>query len=238
MLSGSKREGSQAVFKMVPVERQTYQEQSYRKLREALMKGRFTPGDTVSLRMLASELGTSPMPIREAVHHLIAERALELRPNRGFVVPLMLRWQLDELRKVRLILEGAIAEEAVRNIGEDDIAELMALQDEMRSAVKRKDPKRYLVKNQDFHFILYGCAGNHAAVDIIETLWLRIGPSLNFLLSGPHSSLQKEGSSGHLIENHDEILRGIELRDSDVVRSAVESDINEGMQVLIEQAAD
>lgn len=134
-------------------------------------------------------------------------------------------------------IEGAIAHEAATLIVPADIAELNALQDEMKSAVLRKDSKRYLVKNQDFHFTLYRSAGIGSAVDIIETLWLRIGPSLNFLLSGPASSLHKEGRSGHLLDDHGEILIAIKDRDCDAVRHAVERDINEGMKVLIEQAA-
>ena len=85
-------------FRMSPVERETFQKQSYRKLREALMKGRFMPGDTVSLRGLARELGTSPMPIREAVRHLVAEKALEFRENRTFSVPVMTRAPRSERR--------------------------------------------------------------------------------------------------------------------------------------------
>src|ERR1700723_2092676 len=124
-----------APFKMSPVERETFQKQSYRKLRDALMKGRFLPGDVVSLRGLARELGTSPMPIREAVRHLVAEKALELRENRTFSVPVMTRTKLNELRKLRIILEGSVAEEAGNNISETDLVELHGLQDEMKSAL-------------------------------------------------------------------------------------------------------
>ncbi|MBN9008097.1 MAG: GntR family transcriptional regulator [Rhizobiales bacterium] len=231
-----KKEDSSAAFKMVPVTRETYQEQSYRKLRDALMKGRFKPGDTVSLRTLATELGTSPMPIREAVRHLIAEHALELRQNRTFVVPLMSRVQLDELRKVRIILEGAVAYEAALVIKEADIAEMTALQDEMNSAVSRRDSKRYLTKNRDFHFALYRSSNISSAVDIIETLWLRIGPSFNFLLSGPDSTLQHKNTSQHLLKHHSEILRAVRARDGDAARKAITGDINDGMRVLIEKA--
>lgn len=90
---------------MKPVDRESLQQQSYQALREALMKGRFMPGDTVSLRNLAQELGTSPMPVREAVQHLIAEGALVLRPNRTYAVPEMTREILAELKKLRVLLE-------------------------------------------------------------------------------------------------------------------------------------
>jgi DNA-binding GntR family transcriptional regulator len=225
----------QAPFKMSPVERETFQKQSYRKLREALMKGRFMPGDTVSLRSLARELGTSAMPIREAVRHLVAERALELRQNRTFSVPVMTRAKLDDLRKLRIILEGAVAEEAGKHVSEADRIELHGLQDEMKSAIVRGDSKRYLTKNQDFHFILYKSAGMTFAVDIIETLWLQIGPSFNFLLLGKQLDKRSASDVPFLTRHHDAVLAAIEKQDPLSVRRALELDINEGMDFLIRQ---
>jgi DNA-binding GntR family transcriptional regulator len=226
----------QAPFKMSPLERETLQKQSYRKLREALMKGRFMPGDTVSLRSLARELGTSAMPIREAVRHLVAERALELRQNRTFSVPVMTRAKLDDLRKLRIILEGAVAEEAGKHVSEADRIELHGLQDEMKSAIVRGDSKRYLTKNQDFHFILYKSAGMSFAVDIIETLWLQIGPSFNFLLLGKQLDKRSASDVPFLTRHHDAVLAAIEKQDPPSVRRALELDINEGMDFLIRQS--
>lgn len=222
-------------FKISPVERETFQKQSYRKLREALMKGRFLPGNTVSLRGLARELGTSPMPIREAVRHLVAEKALELRENRTFSVPVMTRAKLNELRKVRLILEGAVAGEAGKNISEEELIELQGLQDEMKSAIARGDSKRYLTKNQDFHFLLYRSAGMAIAVDIIETLWLQIGPSFNFLLLAKQPGKRSRTDASFLTTHHDAILAALQERRPAAVRRALEQDINDGMDFLAQQ---
>ena len=52
------------------------QERVYRELREAIVTGRFVPGRPVTLRGVAVELGVSPMPVREALRQLVAERAL------------------------------------------------------------------------------------------------------------------------------------------------------------------
>jgi DNA-binding GntR family transcriptional regulator len=222
-------------FRMSPVERETFQKQSYRKLREALMKGRFMPGDTVSLRGLARELGTSPMPIREAVRHLVAEKALELRENRTFSVPVMTHAKLNELRKLRIILEGAVAEEGGKNIDERQFLELQGLQDEMKSAVLRGDSKRYLTKNQDFHFLLYKSSAMSSAVDIIEMLWLQIGPSFNLLLLGQKDRSAPATSTSSLTSHHDAVLKALSQRKPAAVRRALEQDIYDGMEFLMQQ---
>jgi len=56
--------------------RDTLRLRVYGALARGLMGGMFTPGEAVSLRTLAARLGTSAMPVREAVSRLIAERAL------------------------------------------------------------------------------------------------------------------------------------------------------------------
>jgi DNA-binding GntR family transcriptional regulator len=220
---------ARARTKMTPIDRETFQEQSYRKLREALMSGRFLPNDTVSLRTLALELGTSPMPIREAVHRLIAEGALELRPNRTFAVPIVTREKLRDLRHLRILIEGGIAEEASRHISPDDVAEMNGLNDEMISALSRNDSKRYLAKNRDFHFTLYRSAGIHFAIEIIEMLWLQIGPSTNHLLrQGPTDQLP------FLTRHHQDLMKAISSGDVKGARSAIEGDIDDGMTFLYE----
>lgn len=215
------------------VDRESLQQQSYQALRDALMKGRFMPGDTVSLRNLASELGTSPMPVREAVQHLIAEGALVLRPNRTYAVPEMTREILAELLKLRTILEGAIAEAAGSSIGKEDLSVLYELQGEMRAALAVGDSKRYLMKNQDFHFTIYRCSGMSIAVNIIENLWLRIGPSFNLLTSGPRAAQRTEAEVAALTAHHEAALTAIVARAPAALRAAIEHDIGEGMNFII-----
>src|SRR5882757_8022469 len=55
-------------------ERDTMRFRVYRALARGLMAGMFKPGEAVTLRTLAHRLGTSAMPVREAVSRLIAER--------------------------------------------------------------------------------------------------------------------------------------------------------------------
>ena len=73
------------------------------------MAGRFQPGQTVTLRGLARSLGTSPMPVREALRRLIAERALDLGPNRSARVPVVTSAKYAEICEVRIALEGLAA---------------------------------------------------------------------------------------------------------------------------------
>src|SRR5256885_7031933 len=71
---------------VTPLKRQTLSSDVYAQLRELLITGQMIPGEQISLRTTASALGVSVMPVREAVHRLVAEQALELTPNRALRV--------------------------------------------------------------------------------------------------------------------------------------------------------
>src|SRR6201999_4039621 len=98
----------------------------YRTLRGLLTTGGFQPGETVSLRNLAKRLGTSAMPVREAVNRLIAEQALQMMPNRQVIVPRMTRKKYFELVQVRQLLEGLVAGKACDNMTGPILRELEA----------------------------------------------------------------------------------------------------------------
>jgi DNA-binding GntR family transcriptional regulator len=64
-----------------PVGRETLNDRVYRELKKSIMSGAFKPGSELKLRSVAEALGTSLMPVRDAMRRLVAERALEMRPR-------------------------------------------------------------------------------------------------------------------------------------------------------------
>src|SRR5687767_14976592 len=68
----------------------------------AFKAGRFQPGERLNISALASALGTSATPVREALSHLAAEGAVELVPGRSVRVPLFSRERFEELKLIRM----------------------------------------------------------------------------------------------------------------------------------------
>ena len=102
---------SAAILETLPIiERRTLGDAAYLHLRELLMSGRVGPGERLSLRSLAGALGVSMMPVREAVTRLVADRALEVTPNRAVRVPVMTATQFREMAAIRVEIEGFAAE--------------------------------------------------------------------------------------------------------------------------------
>ncbi|MFC3229744.1 GntR family transcriptional regulator [Marinibaculum pumilum] len=204
----------------------TLTERTYAQLRRALMGGAFLPGQKITIRTIAAALGVSPTPARDALNRLVAERALELGANRTVFVPKLTRARIREIYRIRLALEAMAAEAAVPHIGPDTLAELEDLQLRIVGAMDRKDYKSVLRENERFHFTVYQAAQQPILCQIIESLWLQIGPAFNFLY--PEFDQTRKGVNAHLA-----LMNALRSRDPAATRAAIELDLHGGEERLL-----
>lgn len=209
-------------------ERDTMRVRVYRALSQGLMTGMFTPGEAVTLRTLAGRLGTSPMPVREAVSRLIAERALVLLHNRSVIVPRMSRTRFGELTQARQTLEGLVTEIACGRAGAELIAQLTTINDQMKACLDKGDYKESLALNMAFHFSLYRASGNQVVLPLIEMLWLQAGPFMALSVTMPNLRWTAK--------HHRAILAALRSADCVAARLAVENDITDSSRQLLDQA--
>ncbi len=165
------------------MERHTLQAEVYGAIRHALMTGQFVPGEQLTLRDLAAALGTSMMPVRDAMVRLVAEGALELLPNRTTALPLMTRDRLRQLYRIRIALEVMLVEGAAHRVSAADLATLAALTERMEADRRGSDVTGFVAHNQEFHFIIYRAANESVLFRMMETLWLQVGPFIHFSLT-------------------------------------------------------
>ncbi len=194
---------------------------AYLELKKAIMSGAIRPGATITIRAMATALGTSPMPVREALRRLVAERALEMLPTRSVTLPLMTAERFDEISRLRIALEGLVTEAGAQNLSRDDLRLLQQAHGEMN---RMKNVGEYLAKNQEFHFTLYQAAGMPVALQMIESLWLQAGPLLNLAI-GEYGF---ETAQNH----HRELLDQLTRRSVKGARSAIEADIADAAQII------
>ena len=115
--------------KLAPVDVSTLQERVYLSLRQAISQGDFVPGEVLTIRSLAASLGTSAMPVREALQRLGAEKALIQQSNRSVMVaPFTLAGHL-ELIRIRMTIESLATRWAAHHADQALIDQLKALND-------------------------------------------------------------------------------------------------------------
>lgn len=202
-----------------PVERETLNSKIYLELRRALIRGAFSPGQTLKTRQLASAFRTSTTPVREALGRLAAERALFVTPSGAVQVPHMTREKFADLTAIRVSVEGIAAERAAARIGRTEISALEELCARMETAVIESDHRSYLEYNEKFHFILYRSAKSDILLDVIEMLWLQVGPYFTILIE---DFIRNSRHNVH----HLDTVKALRARDGAKVRGAIERDIS------------
>ena len=201
----------------------TAQNRAYLALKEAVLAGRFLPGAVVTLRRLSEMLGTSEMPVREALKRLTAEGAFEALPNRSAQIPRPSRRKILQILDLRIDLEGKAAEQAAENISKRHIDELKMLQEKMDRRLDDKDISGYTALNKDFHFLIYRTAENEPLLTLIEMLWLRMAPLLGAMI---HISLTRPVRRFHTGRMfHDELITAFQNRDAADAKRAIQSDL-------------
>jgi DNA-binding GntR family transcriptional regulator len=97
------------------------QEIAYQRIREALHRGAFEPGESLPTRTLAKAFGISTTPVREALARLVAQNVLAVDSVNGTpYVPVITRELLIEIYELRAMLEGVGAEHAAENITDEE----------------------------------------------------------------------------------------------------------------------
>lgn len=146
----------------------TIQEAITRELREEIVTGRLAPGMRLIVEELATKFDVSPMPVRGALRQLAAERLVAIQSYRGATVAELSIGEIREIFLLRRLLEGEAAALGARKLGPDDHAQLRALMDEMREAVR--DHGRWITADRAFHMTLYRASGSIRLVGLIEQL--------------------------------------------------------------------
>jgi DNA-binding GntR family transcriptional regulator len=209
------------------IERETVQERVYGVLRDQLMRGGFEPGQKLKIAELADALGTSAMPVREALNRLAAERAVEALPNRSMRVPALSKDALHDLMETRFAVEGLAVDRAATNMDAATLARLRELIVAQSQTDAEHISEASAQQNRAFHFTLYRRSGSTVLLPIIESLWLQFGPYLRV------ASERFDGREGRGTNFHVEMVEALARADGKAARAALESDIGRAFELVM-----
>lgn len=211
--------------RLARIDQSKLRETVYDALKQAFTRGEFAPGDVVSLRDLAEQLGCSMTPVREAVRRLVAEGALIDTPSRTLMVPPFDARRMRDLKSARLALELLVLDQAMDVATPEQIAGL----ERTIPATPRSSGGPDLEANYAFHFGLYGLSGSDVLLPLIDALWIQYGAYLNLII--------REQTAVELDEHrhHREIVAALKAGDRAAAQSALAMDIQRSFNVLSEK---
>lgn len=138
-------------------------------IRERILKGEYKIGEKIKENQIASELRVSRTPIREAFKQLENEGLIDYIPNRGCFAKGFTRRDIEDLYAVRKALEILAVEWAVNRINQAEIDKLQEQSDLMEFYTARKDGKKVLEIDSDFHAVIYNASGSRFMAQVLRS---------------------------------------------------------------------
>lgn len=193
---------------------------AYDAVRGSIANGEFPPGAWLREPFVASSLGLSRTPVREALRMLAAEGVVELVHNRGARV---VRWtaaDIDEIYRLRALLEGHGAGMAARDATPSQVAELRRLAERYEQAVDDDAgaPGLSAQCNNAFHAAVVAASGSsrlRTLLDVISSVPLVTQALQRYTDDDRHRSVLQ----------HRDIVTAIVHRDEALAESAMRSHI-------------
>ncbi len=195
-------------------------------LRSAVMYGSLPPGSQMGEAELASRLGVSRGPLREAMQRLVQEGLLYSEPHRGLFVTELDTDDVHDIYLARLAVERAACERIVRGHRVEAVAELTAAQSRIVGAVAKGDPIELSDADQEFHETLVRVSGSPRLQRMLQTLLVEKRMCLTALQDKYTADTQA------LVGEHQGLVDAIEAGDEALLLSRLEGHMNDALHRL------
>jgi DNA-binding GntR family transcriptional regulator len=197
-------------------------------LRAAVISGELAPGTLHSVQTLATQLGVSRTPVREALIKLAQQGMVRFERNRGVRVLQTSVHDLEEVFALRLLLEVPATRRACQQIDAAGRKELRRLYRAMERAAEADDEFKLWENDRRFHRAVLEASGNTrlaAYVDGLRDTVLRRGVS----------TARSSRTLDDIVREHFAVLERIEAGDADGAAAAMRAHVLHTAELLLAQ---
>ena len=197
-------------------------------LRRAILEGALPAGTRLRQANIASRLGVSTTPLREALRDLASEGLVRLDAHRGATVVELDLSEIEEIYDLRKLLEPLAMRRAGQRITPEELAKSRILCERMRTEA---DPNVWADLNTAFHEVIIQASHSPRLVDLIEKL--RTG-------SAPYVALALRTGAAHIPEqneHHERILQALDKGDGEAAAELLSRHLDATLKVLVDLSA-
>jgi DNA-binding GntR family transcriptional regulator len=149
---------------------ETKSDYAYRQVRDRILSGELQPGAVIQQRELASQIGISTTPLREALRRLKSEGLVELDAHRDARISPLRAEEGRDLLELRKSLDPLAAGLAAQRRTNADIQAIRAAHSVLEPLPSHPAVEQ-LVAHRDFHAAIYRASHNDLLIDALEGLW-------------------------------------------------------------------
>lgn len=182
-------------------------------IRNAILVGRFRPGERLPERELCEMTGVSRTLVREALRQLESEALILVIPHRGPVVARVTPDQARGIYQVREELEGLACQLFAQHATDAQFASLRDAFQALKRALTRGTALEQIATKNAFYQCLFDGAGNEALTTTLRLLNSRV-----MLLRS--TSMQAPGRGKQSVAELSVLLQALEARDGKAARTA------------------
>lgn len=201
-------------------------------LREAILKGDLKPGERLMELQLASQLGVSRTPIREAIRMLEQEGLAVTIPRKGAEVAKMTLKGMEDVLEIREALDELASKLACERMTQEQLLVLEKKKLAFEESLKTGNVKEIAEADESFHDVIYEATGNQKLINMLGNLREQI---YRYRVE----YLKTEENFPILVKEHEAIYQALLKRDQEEVRQSVhvhvENQANAVKEVIILQ---
>lgn len=183
-------------------------------LRRAIVELDMLPGTRLSEQDIATRLGVSRQPVREAMIRLANSRLIEIRPHRGTVVARISAREMTEALFVRQSVEVSVVERAAQNFDPWERKRIESLLVEQEADAERLDHAGFRDHDEAFHVAIAKGAG-------VGIAWIAIADMKSHMDRVCNLTLQSEADMARRVREHRAIMAAIDARDVEGAKAAM-----------------
>ena len=197
----------------------------FQTLRTAILKGDLKPGEWLMELQLASKLGVSRTPIREAIRMLEQEGLARTIPRKGAEVAGMTEKDMEDVLQIRCVLEELAARLSCQNITDEEMRELKIAMVAFEEKTREGNVVELAKADVTFHDIIYRAADNPKLLVLLNNLREQ-------MYRYRTEYMKDDRIHPVLIREHKEMVKALESRDQELVAREVRQHLRNQEEVM------
>lgn len=198
------------------------------RMRDMIVQGSLEHGAPIDEMAVATQLGVSRGPVREALKVLRAEGLVEIWPRRGATVVRLTPKRVKDLYEVLISVEMLAIRSACANASDAEIVELADLNEAMRSQFDRRNLRLYSALNQQIHERIVAISDNSVLAEVYA------GVAARARMARFGIAMTEERWKQAMAE-HEEITNALRQRDADRAAALMQAHLQAVADLLCRQ---